>query len=198
VVPLTGDGTGAYQSGSPAKIADFVSAGGLINVDTDTNAELVLSGVQGNTAFLKVFKFGANGVWTELQSLSSGSSLPVWGIQDLTGDALPDLVVFDPDLAEVDLYPGSATGFGARQTLLTGIISAQQPLFADLDRDGHTDLVVGSSLYLAKPAGGYNDPQPVWIGPGGPRLALDLNGDHKPDLLTWDQFGGTIAILFAR
>jgi hypothetical protein len=54
---------------------------------------------------------------------------------------------------------------------------------ADLNGDGLFDVTAGSTLYLAKPGGGFHPGQDVYLGTGGIRAVADFNRDGKPDLL---------------
>jgi hypothetical protein len=201
VLELTGDGTGAFQSGSPVKLADFLSLGALTNLDTDPGAELVVAGIMSNNYFLKVLKSGGAGAWTEKQTLSTNLNVLDFALQDITTDGRADVIALSQDEAfntTVDLFAGATNGFGPRQVLVSGVNSASNLTLGDFDRDGRTDFLTGSTIYLTKLNGGVSSPLPVWIGEAGVRIVQDLNGDHKPDLLTWGQFNGTIATLFAR
>jgi hypothetical protein len=74
----------------------------------------------------------------------------------------------------------------------------------DLNGDGLDDLVVmaaGSSqvfVYLQTPAGGFG-PAPAYrinVGPNPSDLALlDVDGDHRPDIVVSSQFSGTVSVL---
>src|SRR5215472_2680924 len=59
------------------------------------------------------------------------------------------------------------------------------PVFADFNRDGHTDLIVASdkSVWLFLGRGGGQFLPPVAVGDFGPYDAGDLNGDGNPDIL---------------
>jgi hypothetical protein len=71
----------------------------------------------------------------------------------------------------------------------------RQPVFADFNRDGQTDLVVGSdkSVWLFLNRGGGQFLPPVAVGDFGPYDAGDLNSDGTPDILLG---GASTRVLF--
>jgi hypothetical protein len=203
LIELLGDGTGTFQSAGTFKAGDQIASGKLANLDANPAAELFIAGFNTNTPFLKLFKAAPAGQWTEFQTVSSGATVWDFALQDLTGDPRQDLAVLETQesqgqLVSLDLFPGTPAGFGAAQSVVADPGLGQRLELADVDQDGLTDFVLSSAIYPAKSGGGHKDPLPFWIGIGGARIALDLNGDHRPDLLGWDESGGSISILFGR
>ena len=71
-------------------------------------------------------------------------------------------------------------------------------LFADLNGDGHADLVAGGgasgpTAWLGNGDGSFQPGQALVGGEGG--AIADLNGDGRPDLVTNDFGGGAVEVL---
>jgi FG-GAP repeat len=105
-----------------------------------------------------------------------------------------DLLTLDFTTDGLSLRHGIGGGlFGPNQSLLTG----EDPVsltVADLNRDGHNDIVAGRlgapaqiTVLAADGAGGFDAPQDITVGPG-PMFVQDiavtrLNRDRDPDLV---------------
>jgi hypothetical protein len=107
------------------------------------------------------------------ENTSEGNSSPVVG--DVDGDQLPDIVIIEYG---VGVYAFNRSGLLLpRFPKLLPLGSGAVPAIADIDLDGHNEIIVGSSDWTG--SSGYFDT--VWV--------YDLGGP-KHGLIEWGQFGG--------
>ena len=151
----------------------YGSAPALADLDEDCIPEIVL---QTNTTLE---------VW-----LGDGSRFPSWPVNlgenptvgnsspvigDVDGDQLPEIVIVENG---VGLYSFNRSGLLLpRFPKLLPLGPGAVPAIADIDLDGHNEIIVGSSDWTGSP--GYFDT--VW--------AYDIGGP-KHGSIEWGQFGG--------
>jgi uncharacterized protein YjbI with pentapeptide repeats len=191
LLSLRGNGAGGFQPGTPVVVGNQVTFMAPANADNDSRAELLLRGARivGSSlvSFLEVFAADATGGWTNRQTLVVTNFVGAMQILPANGDAYPDFVVTQTDSLtgekSLRIFPGGPAGFGAEQILANEIEFTAFSQLADLNGDGLFDVTAGSTLYLAKPGGGFHPGQDVYLGTGGIRAVADFNRDGKPDLL---------------
>lgn len=113
-------------------------------------------------------------------------------VADVNGDGRPDLIVHYGD-GTIRWAAGNSTGFGSPQAWLSGISDPKSVRFGDFNGDGRMDVaILGSDVrvYLAGEAvaspfnGTWASGMPVGQADGNSDFhALDVNGDHRDDLI---------------
>lgn len=117
-------------------------AGGQIqavDMDTDGDLDLMIGVWSGRITFLR--NNGTGAFSSSTLDVPSGLS-PLAAMADLNEDGIADLVASDTNGNKIFVY--SATGvltFGA-PAAIASIARADQAIFADIDGDGHVDIVV--------------------------------------------------------
>jgi len=121
---------------------------------------------------------------------------------DVTGDGATDLVVADEDGDSVLVLRGKGNfTFEAAGTFTVGVLPSGLAI-DDFDGDGVKDIVTcspfGSTLgstvdvLRGKGSGTFDEVKSFAVGTGAVAVvAADVNGDHRPDLLTANPEGGT-------
>jgi hypothetical protein len=119
-------------------------------------------------------------------------------IADVNGDGLNDLIITDPGAAggmtpTVNVLLQEASAHGTFAAPVSYPIAsqdlAQSIVVADLQGDGHLDIVIGGqqsvTVLLHDPANpGQFLPATVYPAPGANEIAIaDINGDGKPDIV---------------
>ncbi|MFU8829362.1 MAG: FG-GAP-like repeat-containing protein [Phycisphaerales bacterium] len=148
-------------------------------------------------------------------SFTVGSALPIGinpfapALVDLTGNGLPEIVAPIRGNSEVAILPNLGNGLFAAGTRVPTAASPEHVALADFDGDGVLDLAVvcaGANLiqvfFGVQGEGGITFPgQPVQLptgsGPSG-LIAIDLDGDGRPDLATASTGSSSVTIHYAR
>lgn len=143
------------------------------------------------------------GGYEAIESLVEVASAAGVAVGDITGDASPDLVVSTGEGGEVALLPSApdSGGFGARQTIATGVKSGPLRL-ADLNRDGRLDVITTDVeqpdvFVILATASGFGTPTRYEIAGAAQALAVaDFDGDGHLDAAASVTNAQTISIYF--
>lgn len=157
---------------------------GIASADFNLDGRPDLAVTEGNSESRAVSLFTASGdgfvIATEA---NSGGTFPIaLGAGDLNEDGKTDLVVGNAQLPGLSVLPGHGTGtFGPAQNPPDAIDTrGRDVVLADLDRDGHLDVLTPQGLLLGDGRGGL-----VWSHGFGGSLAVavgEFNGDGLPDV----------------
>jgi hypothetical protein len=120
---------------------------------------------------------------------------------DVNGDSSLDIMVADGSNSTVATLAGSGDGNFAAQTTSNYSGTITYGVFADLNADGHPDLVSSNQVFLGT-AGDFQAPITLTSGAStctyafgpayGSVVIADVNGDGKPDVITPDCSNQTI------
>ncbi len=101
----------------------------------------------------------------------------------------------------VSLYAYRNGSFSFRGSLGTGVEPAQI-VSADLESDGHDDLVIRNAgdgtltVYLSNGQGGFMSPETLTVGPGISDVSVgDVYQDGRPDLILANQTAGEVEVI---
>jgi len=141
------------------------------DVNQDGKIDLVVPHRDGGQSY--AYLNGGNASFSDARRVPFGSSngtvrMAVAG--DFDNDGLVDLVLIDDEHKKVELCYGTKTGGFAPPTRLDSGQAPYALTVADLNRDGHADIIVG---YVESPSA-------VFFGAGKPRQFTRVNfGDNK-------------------
>ena len=181
---LVGDGTGRFTlaGSSPGSFYPLFSA----DIDGDGNLDVVAIYGPGRFAELAVLYGDGNGGFSPVPIPSAGDD-PVYAITgDFNEDGLLDLAVYNHGYA-VNSTVGILLNKGNR-TFSKGPARYQTPaayemLTADINGDGHLDIVTDSgAVFLGNGKGRFTNGEDLSAS-GFDIIAGDFNGDGKLDLV---------------
>lgn len=192
-----GDGTLAppVAIDAPANTPAGLAAGDL---NGDGKLDFVIttaSNASASTAgALLVYLNKGSGSFAAPVSFSPGYNPGPVAIGDLNGDSKLDIVVASTDqnytAGTLSVYLGKGDGtFATPQTLQAPNVAAGNSLsIADMDGDGHADVIWGNTLPMiafGDGTGALQGPAGLGLSPVAQTLVpVDLNGDGHPDLVS--------------
>ena len=202
VTVLINDGDGGFSSSTLFAQAEGARHRGLAvaDFDHDGNLDIAVSneGWAASTATLQIAYGNGNATFQSPLEFD----LPVgtyWLVAaDLDGDDYPDLVSPTP----VSVLRGGAHGsFGSPTTILDGgSLLSGGVVVADLDHDGHADIVSSSiDLGIMHGHGDATFDPPMTVASwevGNPQLVVDLDGDGSLDIIAGDY--GDVSVLIGH
>jgi hypothetical protein len=192
-----GDGTFRPQATYASTLNATLAAADL---NGDGRTDLVFGSRYGS-ATVRVLLGNGDGSFQPQRTYPAGSPYQLT-VGDLNGDQRPDVLVLDSstaNTAKLNLYLGNGDGtlrpplsFAADSNGSTGGLA-----IADVNRDGHADMVFGSTGFNAYLGNGDGTFQPRLSSslPGWTGIAIsDWNGDGRPDVALANS--GSVSIAF--
>ncbi len=209
VAVLPGNGDGTFGAPIVSSLPSAAGAASLFvatvaDLNHDGQADVIVS--DGGLSLYPMLGDGA-GNFTPTASAAADVYVSQVLVTDLNGDGFPDLVVQASSLNTAVLF-GHGDGTFTQPVQYTGSYGAA---LADVDGDGHLDLVGGGDGILKIFHGNadgsfsstpiatvdYSDDQYDGSGLGTyslPLACLDLNGDGIPDVLAYGYDGLTVIL----
>jgi hypothetical protein len=148
--------------------------------------------------------FGLGGL---LSLVPTGQGAASLGLADVDGDGKLDLVTGNSGENTVSVMLGDGRGrFSPRNSFAAGDHPVAMAL-GDLNGDGEVDIAVVDAVFeaysisvlLGKGDGTFARKTDYPIGKDAFAILLgDLNGDHKPDLITPSRDAGTVSVLLGK
>jgi FG-GAP-like repeat len=217
VTILLGDGRGRFKpvSASPVAVRSNPHPHGIAAADFDGDGHVdfaVESWV--NDQIEVIFGTGAGRFRTRGQLFAVGH-MPYQKLRagDVNGDGAPDIVTTNFEGGNVTVLLGDGRG-GFGEAPGSPFRAGEAPFslaLADVDRDGHLDLVVSNfcgragdashdavNVLVGDGTGGFRSMKgsPFATGANPVRVAFgDVNGDGWPDIVTANASGGDVTVL---
>jgi hypothetical protein len=202
-----GDGTFADQVTYPTGNGPTWIATGDLN--KDKNLDLIVADTSDNK--ISILLGNGDGTFQPRVDLPTGAtpvSVVAANLHDKSATGNLDLVVANQSDSNLSIFPGNGDGtFGTPSLLVTGIAPTAIAA-ADLNNDGHIDLVVANkndqpspsiSVFLGNGDGTFQPVtkyltgnSPVWVSTG------DFNGDGVLDLAVANNADDTVSILLGQ
>jgi hypothetical protein len=190
---LLGDGTGGFLAPATFPVGFAAPIGiAVADFNKDGKLDLAVAGQGGGVSVL--FGNGLGGFESPPTNLSTDGDAVWVAVGDFNQDGALDLVAVNEHFAATGisiLLGNGLGGFGTATHFPTGGPEHEHLYIAvgDFDRDGNLDLAVAHlsgpiSILRGNGIGGFEAPEETEVEGFNQVLAVDLNGDCKPDLLT--------------
>lgn len=178
------------------------------DLNKDKNPDLIVADTSDNK--ISILLGNGDGTFQPKVDLPTGAlpvSVVAANLHDKSATGNLDLIVANQGDDNLLIFPGNGDGtFGTPTPLPTGTGTAPTAIAAaDLNADGHIDLVVADknnasiSVFLGNGDGTFQNVQtyptgnsPVWVSTG------DFNGDGVLDLAVANNADGTVSILLGQ
>jgi hypothetical protein len=190
VTVLVNNGTGGFQSTTLFSIVDNSRHQALAVADFngDGKLDLAVSKEPWSATSATVEMAYGNGNGTFQTPIEYMLPVGVYGFAtaDLDGDGLADLVSQSP----ITIMLGKSLGTGMMLDGGGGILGNGGVVIADMNHDGHLDVVSSSAdLGIMRGQGDGTFDPPLTIAPwsvGNAQLAYDIDGNGSPDIVAGD------------
>ena len=191
---LLGNKDGTFQTASGFS---FPGNPGMVvtgDFNNDGKQDFAVRDLSGSPQTVAVYLGNGNGTFQAPKSFSTGGVNGNWVVAgDFNGDGKLDLAVSNNDSSSPNIAILLGNGDGTFHTPIvtsTGGGSISEILTADLNKDGHLDLIVvdntngNAAIFLGKGDGTFQTP-PTTLSQSSPNTAAvgDFNNDGNPDLL---------------
>lgn len=195
------DRTRSYLAGTGPSVV----AAGSINSDQDDRTDIVVLGKSGELDGYKVLLGEAERSFQSIETLRTGDNPNNVAVGDVNGDGLPDAVVTSSQTALTLITPQQDHTLVSTSIDVGSETSAV--LLADIDRDGHSELLftgraeANDFVGVAKPngLGGFAPAQTAVVEREPSALdAADLNGDGLLDVVVTEASDDTVAIFLTQ
>ena len=190
---LLGNKNGTFQTATGVSFSGVPGVVVTGDFNNDGKQDFVVRNTSGSPNTVGVYLGNGNGTFQTPKSFSTGGVNGTWVVAgDFNGDGKLDLAVSNNDGSSPNLaiLLGNGDGtFGAPKVTSTGGGSLSWLAAADLNKDGHLDLIAVDNtnqdiaIFLGKGDGTFQTP--TTLAQASPLIAAvgDFNNDGNPDLL---------------
>jgi hypothetical protein len=198
---LVNNGAGAFPSHTTYSVGGLSFGAIVQDFNSDGNPDIAAN--LNNIPVIRILTGDGHGSFVVTGSVTLGAIANAMRKGDFNRDGKVDLIVGRAD-GQISILPGNGTGgFGVEVPALTTSPGTATSLeIRDLNRDGNPDLIFAfvdtftSQVRLGNGANGFGAPIDFFAGyfPFSAKV-VDINGDHKDDLIVNNQGYGFSALL---
>ncbi|MEU6477364.1 FG-GAP-like repeat-containing protein [Streptomyces sp. NPDC047017] len=192
---VLGHGDGTFGAATQFSLGGGTGPQGIAAADLNGDGHLDLITSNSSSGTLSVLPGDGHGGFGTASSVPAGVTLPSrLKLADVNQDGEPDAVVVAPGSpGRVAVLLGDGAGGFGTASVLTAGTNLSSASVADLNGDGHADLVVSSAdsdqVMVLEGDGTGAFGSPLAFGLGGGRnpqatAVADLDGDGRPDVVT--------------
>jgi hypothetical protein len=201
---LTNNGSGVFGSNATLNVGSGPDAVLVVtNMDGLGRMALITANYSANT--LTVLTNDGSGVFGSNATLKVGSGPYCVAAADVNGDGKVDLISANYGASTLMVLTNNGHGvFGSNATLTAGS-GPDWVVAADINGDDKPDLICPDGgfpySYLTvltnNGFGVFGSNATLYVGDVSPIsvAVADINGDGKPDLISADQYGGSLTVL---
>ncbi|MEU8775437.1 FG-GAP-like repeat-containing protein [Streptomyces sp. NPDC048606] len=195
VAVVLGNGNGTFAAATRFGLNGGAAPQGIASADLDGDSHLDLVTSNSSTGTLSVLRGDGDGGFGTASSVAAGMTLPSkLKLADVNGDGKQDAVLVAPGTpGRIAVLLGDGAGGFGTASLLSAGANLTSASVADLNGDGHVDLVASSSatqqivVLEGNGAGAFGSPLAFGLNGGtNPQATAvaDLDGDGRPDVVT--------------